>query len=145
MLLTGASTGIGRELAAVLAGRGARLVVTARDDNRARVATLGRSKAHRIVFARWHSRARGAGTIRVRMNPTPLGKRLVHRHAHRVTLTLSVTYTPSAGRRRRINVGGVHLPAGIYADRRAVPAIPVPTGLVEGAVYRKARWRRSSL
>jgi DNA-binding beta-propeller fold protein YncE len=87
------------------------VVVTARDDNRAGVAALGRSKAHRIVFARSHSRARGAGTIRVRMKPTAAGKRLVHRHAHRVTLTVSVTYTPSAGGRRRIKVGGLHLPA----------------------------------
>jgi short-subunit dehydrogenase len=51
VLLTGASTGIGRELARVLADRGARLVLTARDEDRLaaladEIARGGRSRPH---------------------------------------------------------------------------------------------------
>ena len=90
---------------------GVDVLVTARNDNLATLAALGQVKARRFVFARWHSHARGASRTRVRMKPTARGKRLIHHHTYRVTLKLSVTYTPSAGRSRAINVDGLHLPA----------------------------------
>src|SRR4051812_23607736 len=54
VLLTGASTGIGRELARALADRGARLVVTARSEERLRsladeIAAGGRPRPHVVV------------------------------------------------------------------------------------------------
>ena len=84
---------------------------TAWNDNLARVATLLQPAAHRFVFARAHTSARGATTIPVSVSPNVRGRLLVHHHTYRVTLRLWVTYTPVAGRSHSVGIYGLHLPA----------------------------------
>jgi 6-phosphogluconolactonase (cycloisomerase 2 family) len=85
-------------------------LASASDDNLAGLATLTPGPS-RFAFARQHQTARRAGTLRIRMVPGLFGTLLVHHHAYRVTLRLTVTYTPTTGRPRTTVVLDVHLPA----------------------------------
>ena len=69
---------------------------TAWNDNLARAAVLLQPAPRRFVFARAHTTAHHASTLRVRVSANARGKRLVHHHTYRVTLRLWVTYTPTA-------------------------------------------------
>jgi hypothetical protein len=83
---------------------------TAWKNNLAQSAVLLQPAPHRFAFARQHTTARRASTLRVRVTPNALGRRLVHHHTYRVTLRLWVTYTPTGGKQRKQGFYGLHLP-----------------------------------
>jgi hypothetical protein len=85
-----------------------RALVTAR---RARFVRTVQSRAagHRFVFGRTYKRARRATTLRLRVSPNARGRRLVRHHAGRLRLRLSVSYTPTGGRSRRVGFPGLRV------------------------------------
>jgi large repetitive protein len=83
---------------------------TAWNDNLAHVATLLQPSAGRFVFARGHTVAARAGTLRILVKPTARGRLLVTHHTYRVTLRLWISYTPTGGSQRNIGFAGLHLP-----------------------------------
>ena len=92
-------------------GRGTiNVVETAWKNNRARAAVLLQPAPRRFVYARARRSAHRASTLRVRVTPNALGRRLVHHHTYRATLRLWVTYTPSGGKQRKQGFYGLHLP-----------------------------------
>ena len=85
---------------------------TASKDNLATTRVRLQAGRGRFVFAHAHRTARDAGTLPVTVTPNRHGALLVHHHFHRVTLRLSVRYTPTAGKSRSIGFYGLHLPTG---------------------------------
>ena len=83
---------------------------TSANNNLARTAIVLRPAARRFVFARAQETAEHVGTLRLRVRPNRRGRRLVHHHTHRVTLSLVVAYTPTGGRFRKQGFNGLHLP-----------------------------------
>ena len=63
----------------------------------------------RCVFARARRIAHRAGTLKLRVIPTTRGKRLLRLHSYRVTLRLSVGYTPAGGKERTQGFDGLLL------------------------------------
>ena len=86
------------------------VLVTAWKDNLARASALLQPAPGRFVFARRHTTAPRARTLRLTIRPNKRGTRLVHHHTYRVTLRLWVSYTPTGGRPRSIGFHGLHIP-----------------------------------
>ena len=83
---------------------------TAWKNNLATTAVLLQPATRRFVIARRHTTAPDATTLKLRVRPNKQGKRLIRRHAYRVTLRLWVSYTPTGGRFRKQGFYGLHLP-----------------------------------
>ena len=86
------------------------VLATAWDDNLATIATSRPPGPRRFVVASHRAAADHATTLRIRVNPNACGTLLVHHHTYRVTLRLSVSYTPTHGSRRTNRRNGLHLP-----------------------------------
>ena len=86
------------------------VLVTAWNDNLARASARLQPAPGRFVFARRHTTAPRARTLRLTIRPNKRGTRLVHHHTYRVTLRLWVSYTPTGGRPRSIGFHGLHIP-----------------------------------
>jgi uncharacterized protein YjbI with pentapeptide repeats len=74
----------------------------------------GRPARDRVVFGRASKRARRATTLRLRVNPNAGGSRLVRQHARSLRLRLTVTYTPTGGRSRRVDSPVLRVPGSSY-------------------------------
>jgi virginiamycin B lyase len=87
-----------------------------------RALVTARIARHRFAFGRTYRRARRATTLRLRVSPNARGRRLVRHHASRLRLHLSVRYTPTGGRSRRISFSGLRFPGSSRAGTRASAA-----------------------
>ena len=86
---------------------------TAWHNNLAATAVAPQSTRRQFVYARAHHAAATAGTVRITLKPNARDRRLLRRHSrhkYKVTLRLSVTYTPSSGTSRTRGFKGLHLP-----------------------------------
>ena len=79
------------------------------NDNLARAAVVLNPAPLRFAYARKHTTARRAGTVKVTVGLNARARRLVAHHRYRVTLRLWVSYTPTAGNPRSIGFYGLHL------------------------------------
>ncbi len=85
-------------------------VVGAPNGKRARAAISSKPAANRFTFGRGRRTARRAGKLRMTVRLNKRGQRFVAHTRHRVTLRLSVSYTPIGGRSRSLVFNGVRLP-----------------------------------
>jgi hypothetical protein len=87
-----------------------------------RALVTARRGRQRFDFGRTYKRAPEATTLRLRVTPNARGKRLVRHQAGRLRLRLSVSYTPTGGRSRRISFSGLRIPGSSRAGTRASAA-----------------------
>ena len=86
---------------------------TAWHNNVAATEVALRSTGRQFVYAQAHHAATKAGTVRITLKPNARDRRLLRRHSqhkYKLTLRLSVTYTPSSGVARTRGFKGLHLP-----------------------------------
>lgn len=86
------------------------ILLAARNANLAHAAGILQPGPGSFVFARAHATATRASTLRILVTPTAQGRQLIAHHRYRVTLQVSVGYTPTGGRQRTIGYYGVRLP-----------------------------------
>jgi hypothetical protein len=107
-------------------GRGTiNVLETAWKNNLARAASLLQPARGRFVFARAHLTAKRRGTVKVKVTPYALGKRLVYHHTYKVRIRLWVTFTPAGGRARSVGLYGQKI-TGARAPRRGHPVLRKP-------------------
>jgi hypothetical protein len=83
---------------------------TAWHNQRAATAVALPSARRQFIYAGAHHAATKAGTVRITLKPTARDRRLLRRHKYKLTLRLSVTYTPTSGMSRTRGLKGLHLP-----------------------------------
>jgi hypothetical protein len=72
--------------------------------------TASNPASGRFVVAHAHATSRHAGTLKIVVTPNSQGQALVANPRYRITLRLTIGYTPTAGRQRDTVYYGLHLP-----------------------------------